>query len=178
MWRRNDMKWILLVLGMIIMLGCTQQAENPPPIDESMDWRDVELTDSTTGETFRISDFEGKPVLLESFAVWCSTCLLQQKEIRKLQDDENDTTIHVSLDTDPNEDDSAVRAHQERNGFDWYFAVSPSNLTQKLIDEFGLSFVNAPTAPVVLICEDQSTRFLENGVKSAEELKQEIEVGC
>jgi hypothetical protein len=82
------------------------------------------------------------------------------------------------LDTDPNEDASAVQAHQDRYGFDWYFAVSPANLTQELIDEFGLGFVNAPTAPVVLICEDQSTRFLESGVKTAEELKEEIEAGC
>jgi len=38
--------------------------------------------------------------------------------------------------------------------------------------------VSAPRAPVVLICEDQSTRFLRSGVKSAEELISEIQKGC
>jgi hypothetical protein len=33
-------------------------------------WVDVELTDVATGETFRVSDFAGEPVFVESFAVW------------------------------------------------------------------------------------------------------------
>ncbi len=33
-------------------------------------WLDTELTDVVTGETFRISDFAGRPVLIKSFAVW------------------------------------------------------------------------------------------------------------
>jgi thiol-disulfide isomerase/thioredoxin len=170
------MKTLLLALGLLLLLGCTQQAESKN-ID-TVDWRDAELRDVTTGETFRISDFEGKPVLLESFAVWCSTCLLQQKEIKKLKESDGDSIIHISLDTDPNEDASAVTAHKDRHGFDWYFAVSPTNITEALIDEFGLGFVNAPNAPVVLICENQSTRFLESGVKTADELREEVKEGC
>ena len=33
-------------------------------------WLDYELTDAITGETFRISDYKGTPVLLHAFAVW------------------------------------------------------------------------------------------------------------
>jgi hypothetical protein len=55
------MKWILFVLGMILMLGCTQQAgQQPSGQDGTMEWRDAELKDTKTGETFRISDFKGK----------------------------------------------------------------------------------------------------------------------
>jgi hypothetical protein len=86
--------------------------------------------------------------------------------------------IHISLDTDPNEDEAKVREHIERNGLDWYFAVSPVELTQALIDEFGLNVVSAPRAPVVLICEDQSTRFLRSGIKTTEELISEVKEGC
>jgi hypothetical protein len=71
-----------------------------------------------------------------------------------------------------------VRDHIEDNDLDWYFAVAPVELTQALIDEFGLSFVSAPRAPVALICEDQSTRFLRSGIKSAEELISEVHEGC
>jgi thiol-disulfide isomerase/thioredoxin len=153
----------------------TDESDQPALLD---DWRDAELTDTLSGETFRISDFKGKPVLLESFAVWCPVCLQQQKEIKKLKESDGDAIIHISLDTDPNEDAAAVIAHAGRNGLDWYFAISPTSLTEILIDEFGFSFVNAPSAPVVLICEDQSTRFLRGGVKSADELKTEIGNGC
>ena len=41
-------------------------------------WMDIELEDALTGEVFRVRDFVGRPILLESFAVWCSICLRQQ----------------------------------------------------------------------------------------------------
>lgn len=141
-------------------------------------WMDIELKDVSTGEVFRVSDFKGKPILLESFAVWCPTCLRQQKEMKKLKEKEGDTVVHISLNTDPNEDEDKIREHLEENGFNWYFAVSPPELTKALIDEVGLAIVSAPLAPVILICEDESVRFLRGGVKSAQALLSEIEKGC
>ncbi len=45
-------------------------------------------------------------------------------------------------------------------------------------DVFYVDFVNAPSAPVALICEDGEFRKLRRGVKSAEDLKEEIAKGC
>ena len=142
------------------------------------DWLNIELTDIATGEVFTIGDFKGKPVLLETFAVWCPTCLAQQREMQKLIESEGEAIIHISINTDPNEDENKVKEHIERNSLDWYFAVAPVELTRALIDEFGLNVVAPPRAPVVLICEDQSVKFLRSGVKSAEELISEVEEGC
>ncbi len=182
----NYLVVVIVVVGSIFAGGCAQQTAPAPaqlPIPTPTDklapaWMDVELTDVATGQIFKISDFKGKPVLLESFAVWCPTCLAQQKQIKKVSQSEGDDIIHISLDTDPNEDAAKVREHMERNGLDWYFVVSPVELTQALINEFGLKIVAAPRAPVVLICEDQSTRFLRSGLKSADELVSEVEKGC
>jgi thiol-disulfide isomerase/thioredoxin len=139
---------------------------------------DMELIDVATGKVFRISDFSGRPVLLESFAVWCPTCTEQQKQTKELESRIGDAIIHVSLDTDPNEDEARVREHIEANGFDWYYAVSPIELTRTLIDEYGIKVVNAPMVPMILICPDQSTRFLRSGVKTANDLISEVERGC
>ena len=144
----------------------------------SNDWRNLDLTDVATGEKYKISDFKGKSVLIESFAVWCPTCLKQQKEVKKVKESEGDSTIHISLDTDPNEDESKVKGHLEKNGFDWFFSVASNDVTQSLIDDFGIGVINAPSAPVILVCEDQSARLLKRGVKSAEKLKEEIGKGC
>ncbi|MFQ5815689.1 MAG: hypothetical protein ACE5G7_04255, partial [Candidatus Hydrothermarchaeaceae archaeon] len=57
------------------------------------DWADVELTDVATGERFRIRDFKGKPILVESFAVWCTTCLEQQRKIKELKEREGEAII-------------------------------------------------------------------------------------
>jgi thiol-disulfide isomerase/thioredoxin len=137
-----------------------------------------ELVDVATGETFTIGDFAGRPVLVESFAVWCPTCTAQQREIGRLREQEGDAVVHVSLDTDPNETNANIEAHLELNGFDWRYAVSPVLLTQALIDDYGLSIVNAPGAPIVLICPDQSSRLLRRGVKTAADLAGEIAAGC
>jgi thiol-disulfide isomerase/thioredoxin len=141
-------------------------------------WLETELRDINSGEMFKISDFKGKPILVESFAVWCPTCTRQQKEIKELHEEVGDDVISISLDTDPNEDESKVRSHAQSNGFDWRYVISPVEVTRALIDEFGSSIVNAPSVPMILICEDLSFRKLGNGVKDVDELKSEIAQGC
>jgi thiol-disulfide isomerase/thioredoxin len=141
-------------------------------------WKDIELKDVSSGETFKISDFAGKPILIESFAVWCPTCKRQQDEIKKLHAIVGDSVVSISVDTDPSENEARVLGHIERYGYDWRYAVAPGDFTQKLIDEFGINVVNAPSAPVILICEDQSTRLLSFGVKSDDTLEEEISNGC
>jgi len=142
-------------------------------------WIDIELEDIVTGEKFSVGQFIGeKPILLESFAVWCPTCTAQQKQIRVLHADIGDDVISISLDTDPNEDAARVREHLNRNGFDWRYAVAPADLSRGLIDDFGITVVNAPSAPVILICLDGQARLLDSGSKSADVLKAEIDRGC
>lgn len=144
----------------------------------AQDWRDIPLRDVVSGESFRISDFEGQTVLLESFAVWCPTCTKQQEEVRKLHEQIGDGVISISLDVDPNEDENLVREHAIRNGFDWRYAVAPPELTRALIDQFGTAIVAAPSAPMILICPDEEARLLKRGVKRADKLREEIQRGC
>jgi len=143
-------------------------------LDALPDWMKTELVDAASGETFAIANFIGRPILIESFAVWCSICLRQQKEMARLIELEGEAIVHVSLDTDPNEDLDKVEDHIERHGFTWYYAVAPIEMTQLLIVDFGLSVVNAPLAPVVLVDVDGSARLLDRGVKTAEALLEEI----
>ena len=84
---------ISVLLGVTLLAGCSATtvqtdpesppAETPrgatddpaPPVDSSAEpssrtWLDTELTDVSTGESFRLSEFKGRPVLLHAFAVW------------------------------------------------------------------------------------------------------------
>jgi thiol-disulfide isomerase/thioredoxin len=176
----------IFFIVLIVVAGCTAQTSTTSDSTGASSgetsiaapWMDAEFMDVATGEAFKISDFRGKPVLVESFAVWCTTCLKQQQEIKKLAESEGDAIVHVSLDTDPNEDEERVKAHILTHGFDWYYAISPVATTQQLIDDFGVNIVNAPLAPVILVCEDGSSRLLDSGVKSSDQLLVEIEKGC
>ena len=175
---------IIVVIGIFIFSGFINiggrgegiyvvDPENVPT------WMEFELIDIRTGETFTIFDLTGKPILLESFAVWCPTCTKQQKEIKNLHEEIGDDVISISIDTDPNEDAEIIRAHINANDFTWYYTISPIEMTKALIDEFGNSIISAPTAPMVLICEDLSYRKLVGfGARSVDKLKQEIAKGC
>jgi len=194
------MKKIILVIFLILAVGCSptldsdgdSESRGSAPIDspstnsadsvdtDSLDasWMNIQLQDVTSGESFTINDFKGTPVLLESFAVWCPLCTKQQRETKKLHEEVGDSIISIALDTDPNEDEAVVKLHAKNNGFNWKYVISPRELTQALVDEFGSGVVSAPSVPVILVCADQSTRLLKRGVKSAEVLKQEVATGC
>lgn len=178
------MKLFILVILSILFFGCASVSDAPAadeaPHEEpsNSDWKDFELVDVSTGSTFRISDYSGKPVLVESFAVWCPTCLQQQKELQSIVESHGDEIVHVSLDTDPNEDAQKVLDHLQQNNFDWHYAISPSGLTDELIDEFGIEIVNAPSAPIILVCADQSARLLPSGLKRSAAILEEVEKGC
>lgn len=138
------------------------------------DWKEFELVDVSSCETFSVAELD-KPVLVETFAVWCPTCTRQQKEVQKLHQQSNAES--VSLDVDPNEDANKVRTHIEENGFNWKYAVASSRLTKKLVDEYGNSIAHPPSAPAVLVCEN-GTRRLPDGVKPVSKLQEEIQKGC
>ena len=145
----------------------------------SVEWKNFELKDINSGEEFMLEDFMGKPVLLETFAVWCPTCTKQQRNIKDFHEEVGDSVVSVSLNVDPNEDESKVREHIEKNGFDWKYAIAPDEMTRALIDSFGPGVVNAPSVPIILICENGDYRKLGgSGSRSPDKLKSEIENGC
>jgi cytochrome oxidase Cu insertion factor (SCO1/SenC/PrrC family) len=136
-------------------------------------WADIELKDINTQSTYTIKQLNSKPILLESFAVWCPTCTKQQKIIKDLHNEE-DNFISISLDTDASEDEEKILAHTQSNGFDWRYSVSPIELTQSLIEDFGPGIVFAPSVPLILICPNGDAEKLPNGVKSIDDLKTAI----
>jgi cytochrome oxidase Cu insertion factor (SCO1/SenC/PrrC family) len=169
---------ILIIAFFIFGNSTTEQNQNNENSIKG-EWQNFVLRDIVTGESFKISDFAGKKVLIETFAVWCPTCTKQQRNIKELHEMIGDDVVSISLDTDPNEDEGKVRSHIESNGFDWRYAVSPSDMTMSLIDEFGTGIVSAPSAPMILICEDGSSRKLGGfGARSADKLIEEINEGC
>jgi thiol-disulfide isomerase/thioredoxin len=173
------MKHSRRLMTLLILVMWTAGALAAQESDGEIGWQSTLLRDVTTGEEFRISDFAGKPVLIESFAVWCPTCTRQQQEIRALHEAVGNSVISISLDVDPNEDEAMVRAHAAENGFTWRYAVSPPELTRSLMAEFGTAIVVAPSAPVILICPDGvSAELLRRGVKRAGWLRETIEDRC
>lgn len=158
----------------LIASGVNQGSSGEAVQTANSTWQQVELEDVNSGQSFTVAELD-KPVLIETFAVWCTTCTRQQQEIKKLHEQSGVTS--VSLNVDVNEDGEKIRQHTQRQGFDWRYAVSPPELTRSLVEQYGNSIRHPPSAPVVLVCEN-STRRLPNGVKPVSKLQEEIERGC
>jgi hypothetical protein len=149
----------------------------PDAMMEAPAWFGASFTDVRTGDTFSIKDFAGKVVLVETMAVWCPTCKRQQGEIKALHEllGMPADLVSISLDIDPNEDSEYLKAYVEDNTFDWIYAVSPAEVSREIGNLYGDQFLNPPSAPILIVDRQGGVHPLPFGVKSAEDLKAEIE---
>lgn len=132
-----------------------------------------ELVDVRSGEVFTLGELavEG-PVLLESMAIWCTTCLQQQRQV--VEAHELAEFHSVGIDVDPNERPDDLADYAEREGFDWHFAMADAGLIDLLADRFGFAVSNPPSTPTFVVSTD-GIRALEFGrVRSAIELVDEL----
>lgn len=137
---------------------------------------DHELVDVTTGEPFTIGELASeKPVLVEAMAVWCTTCLAQQREV--VQAHQLADFHSVGIDVDPNERPADLAKYAEREAFEWRFAMADATLVKLLTDTWGFGVTNPPSTPTFVV-SDGKVRALDFGrVRSAEELAAELSAG-
>ncbi len=164
----------------VVITGCfaseqittTDTIITDPKVQESVptsgpSWTETNLTDVVTGERFNIRQLlaTGKPVIIHTFAVWCSGCSMQLQESSKLMAEHPDEYIVVGLDIDPNEDTATVKRHVEKNRFAGYYANAPSEMTKVLIGAYSPNFV-LEIPQTVIACENGANR-LGSGVFDA-----------
>jgi len=144
---------------------------------EGPSWFSVSLTDARTRQVFSINDFQGKVVLVETMAIWCTNCLKQQGQVRTLHEQlgARDDFISIGLDIDPNENIEALKKYVESKGFDWLYTVSPMDVSREIASLYGDQFLNPPSTPIVVIDRHGVAHPLPFGIKSADELLQNIQ---
>ena len=149
----------------------------PEAAMQMADWLGTSLANAHTGQNFKISDYNGKVVLVEMMAVWCSTCHAQQEQIQALHQmlGQHDDLISVSLDIDPNEAMDTLSKYVNSNTFNWTFAVSPADLTRTISQTYGDQFLNPPSAPMLIIDQHGIAHALPFGLKSAEDLMKAVQ---
>jgi hypothetical protein len=138
----------------------------------SPDWFKAALTDARNGESFTIAGFQGKAVLVETLAMWCSNCLKQQGQVLALHGllGERDDFISLGIDIDPNENAAALQAYTNQNGFAWLYSVAPPEVAREIGQLYGDQFLNPPSTPMLIIDRHGEVHLLPFGIKSAESL--------
>jgi cytochrome oxidase Cu insertion factor (SCO1/SenC/PrrC family) len=141
------------------------------------DWFDTSLVNARTGETFTVSDFKGKVVLVETLAMWCSNCLRQQIQVLDLHDmlGERDDFVSLGIDIDPNENIEALEKYIKMNGFNWTYTVAPVETAREISQLYGDQYLNPPSTPMLIIDRNGEVHLLPFGVKSAESLYEALQ---
>lgn len=154
----------------------TASPEPSRPADALLDRT---FTDVRSGETFTLAELAASegPVLLEPMAIWCSSCLSQQRNVSAAHEVGGFTS--VSLDVDLSEAPADLADYADREGFDWRFAMADAELYRLLQERFGIGATNPPSTPLIVIEPDGTVRPLDFGVgiRSAEQLLAELGAG-
>ena len=151
------------------------------PADDAMMeapmWFSASLSNASDGTTFKIEDFKGKVVLVETMAVWCTNCRLQQEQIEDLHAAIGmpEDLVTVSLDIDTNENNDILMNYVASHGFDWQYAIAPAEVAREISQLYGDQFLNPTAAPMLIIDRNGEVHPLPFGIKSAEELMEAVE---
>ena len=140
-------------------------------------WFDVQMTDVNTGKSFKISDFSGKVILVDTMATWCPTCQGEMSQVQQLPamlGTSASSLVRISLDIDPNEDSTILKKYAAKNKFDWYIAVAPSEVGQFLAKNYDVEFLNPPLQPMLFIDKTGGVYGLPFGAKSAISIQKTI----
>jgi len=148
-----------------------------PGAMEAPAWFSASLTNVRSDEVFTISDLKGKVVLVETMAMWCPTCLRQQKQVVELHKllGARDDFVTLGLDIDPNEVAADLKTYTENNGFDWIYAISPAEVSREIGQLYGDQFLNPPSTPMLIIDRHGEAHPLPFGVKDAQSLMTALE---
>lgn len=145
--------------------------------DSLPDWYDWEFTDVNSGAVLKVADFQGKVVLVETLAMWCSNCYRQQQEVLRLHTllGERDDLVSLGIDIDPNEDSQALSSYTAENGFDWVYTVASPEVIEEISVLYGVQYLNPPSTPMLIIDRGGEAHLLPFGIKSAEDLQSALE---
>jgi hypothetical protein len=137
----------------------------------------VQLLDVTDGQVLVIGALAaGRPLLLETMAIWCTNCRMQQDQVSDAHAFADFTSI--SLDVDPTELPADLASYAAQHGYDWHFAKATAAVANQLRSRFGTSVLNPPSTPKILFRPDGSVTALDfNRIYSAADLASLINAG-
>jgi thiol-disulfide isomerase/thioredoxin len=75
----------------------------------------------TTGETFTLSDYRGKVVVVDLWATWCPPCVASMPTLQKLADEYEGQVVILGVNCGDSAD--TVKSFVEKNGYTFPIAV-------------------------------------------------------
>jgi len=113
----------LIVVGVYAFSQSSAGASARPLAITNSVWKTAPLTDAFTGQTFTLSQYSGKVIVLQFMAVYCQYCLAEGHQLESVQQSLSGNskaagqTVIVTVDVDPNENMQQLKSYAQQYGF-------------------------------------------------------------
>lgn len=128
---------------------------------------DFTLTD-LNNQTFKLSDFKGKVVIIDFMATWCKPCLVETANLIEIWNIYENEIIIISIDADPTETEDQLKSFKEDfPEATWIWAMDTENLA------YDYKIMMVPT----LVIFDQNGKIVSKheGITDNQALIEEID---
>ncbi len=142
------------LFALIFMVGCAQKTSAAKKSGDVVDFTFQTLD----GNTYKLSDFRGKIVIVNFWATWCPPCRKEMPYFVKLQEKYRDDVQFIGLDV--NESADKVKAFVEALGVNYIIGFS----TPEIESRFG-GITGLPTTFII----DREGRVVERIIGSRPE---------
>lgn len=167
----TNLAWIagsVLLLAIVIILALPKSSSGSQPTGYAQigsPMPDVALQD-LDGNTVRISDYAGQPVLVNAWATWCPPCKAEMPDLQKYYDKHQSNGL-VLLAINAGEGPSQVSQFIQQNGFTFPVLLDPA--VQALST---LGITSFPTS--ILVGRDGVVKTMHVGMFTPQALEAEI----
>jgi cytochrome c-type biogenesis protein len=127
---------------------------------------DFTLTD-IDGNTFNLTDFQGKVVLLDMMSIPCESCKIVEKDLKNIYPEYEDDVIFISIDILADDTDEMLQDYRESHDIDWIIARDT--------DEVILKYNSQAIPKVVIINKDGFATFENQGLTNKDTLRNELD---
>lgn len=174
--RRFQTRQLVLVLGSVLAISAILVVFVLPPSgadEETAGVEDPTVTNPApevelvnfSGETLRLSDFEGRPVVLNFWASWCPPCIAEMPDFERVNQAVGDRVMFIGVNFQDDADQAARLAVE--TGVTYLLVRDPQGLIFQQFDGLGM-----PTT--VFIDASGSVREVVTGQMSESQLRAKI----
>ena len=156
----------LLVIIILVSAIYAWQQNQPQTSTSSQNQSGANTSTLYTLTSSDLSEFRGKPVILEFFTTYCTACPAQIPELAKIKNEYDDQVVILSV-APSTESPAELEQYKENHNITWLLARD----TVGLFDKYRISGV--PT--IVILDQNGNVYFIHEGVTSSSVMSNKID---
>jgi len=129
---KYTVRLIVLAAALIVTIslaGCQNKTDSDSPNEVSGTYKDLKEGDAapdfeavmSNRESVKLSDYQGKVMLLNFWATWCSPCVSEMPDIQKICDFYSDEVVVLAINY--GEDAITVKSFIEKEGYTFHVCL-------------------------------------------------------